>query len=151
MAARHQEKKQSVRPQVEPCGHPRKKTKWPSAKENLRTCHTTFKAIGLLSPKCVSYTEKKLTHKLQRGPTTWNDMLENTLSGTVNQQTKQWSNFTKFRISVWMIINSNRKKSNLLENCQKFAHKLFKCLYLARIGRPDILWSVNKLERSVTK
>ena len=26
-----------------------------------------------------------------------------------------------------------------------------KCLYLARIGRPDILWSVNKLARSVTK
>ena len=24
-------------------------------------------------------------------------------------------------------------------------------LYLARIGRPDILWSVNKLARSVTK
>ena len=26
-----------------------------------------------------------------------------------------------------------------------------KCLYLARIGRPDILWSVNKLARAVTK
>ena len=28
---------------------------------------------------------------------------------------------------------------------------LLKCLYLARIGRPDILWSVNKLARSITK
>ena len=26
-----------------------------------------------------------------------------------------------------------------------------KCLYLARIGRPNILWSVNKLARSITK
>ena len=26
-----------------------------------------------------------------------------------------------------------------------------KCLYLARIGRSDILWSVNKLARSITK
>ena len=25
------------------------------------------------------------------------------------------------------------------------------CLYLARIGRPDVLWSVNKLGRAVTK
>ena len=29
--------------------------------------------------------------------------------------------------------------------------KFLKCLYLARIGRPDILWSVNKLARSITK
>ena len=28
---------------------------------------------------------------------------------------------------------------------------VLKCLYLARIGRPDILWSVNKLARSTTK
>ena len=26
-----------------------------------------------------------------------------------------------------------------------------KCFYLARIGRPDIFWSVNKLARSITK
>ena len=28
---------------------------------------------------------------------------------------------------------------------------VLKCLYLARIGRPDILWSLNKLARSITK
>ena len=28
---------------------------------------------------------------------------------------------------------------------------VLKCLYLARIGRTDILWAVNKLARSVTK
>ena len=28
---------------------------------------------------------------------------------------------------------------------------VLKCLYLARIGRPDILWSVKKFARSVTK
>ena len=28
---------------------------------------------------------------------------------------------------------------------------VLKCLYLARIGRPDILWSVDKLIRSITK
>ena len=28
---------------------------------------------------------------------------------------------------------------------------VLKCLYLARIGRPDILWSVNKLARLITK
>ena len=28
---------------------------------------------------------------------------------------------------------------------------VLKCFYLARIGRPDIPWSVNKLARSITK
>ena len=28
---------------------------------------------------------------------------------------------------------------------------VLKCLYLARIGQPDILWSVNKLSRAITK
>ena len=28
---------------------------------------------------------------------------------------------------------------------------VLKCFYLARIGRPDILWSVNELARSITK
>ena len=36
----------------------------------------------------------------------------------------------------------------LSEVCSQIA---LTCLYLARIGRPDILWSVNKLARSVTK
>ena len=34
------------------------------------------------------------------------------------------------------------------EVCSQF---VLKCLYLARIGRPDILWSVNKLARAVTE
>ena len=32
-----------------------------------------------------------------------------------------------------------------------FFQIVLKCIYLARIGRPDILWSVNKLARSITK
>ena len=31
------------------------------------------------------------------------------------------------------------------------SQSVLKCLYLARIGRPDIPWSVNKLARSITK
>ena len=36
------------------------------------------------------------THELQRGPTTWNDMLKNALNDTVKWLRKKWSNFTKF-------------------------------------------------------
>ena len=38
-------------------------------------------------------------------------------------------------------------KGELSEVC---SHIVLKCLYRARIGRPDILWSVNQLARSVT-
>ena len=36
----------------------------------------------------------------------------------------------------------------LLQVCSQI---VLKCFFLARIGRPDILWSVNKLARSITK
>ena len=56
------------------------------------------------------------------------------------------------KVSTWMITTSRRRNWNRLENCHKFALKLSrKYMYLSRIGRPDILWSVNKLASVVTK
>ena len=37
------------------------------------------------------------------------------------------------------------------ELSQVCSQNVLKCLFLARIGRPDILWSVNKLAHAVTK
>ena len=37
------------------------------------------------------------------------------------------------------------------ESSKECSQIVLKCLYLALIGRPDILWSVNKLARTVTK
>ena len=37
------------------------------------------------------------------------------------------------------------------ELSQVCSQMVLKCFNLARIGRPDILWSVNKLARSITK
>ena len=44
-----------------------------------------------------------------------------------------------------------KKMKSVGELSQVCSQIVFKCLYLARIGRPDILWSLNKLARSITK
>ena len=48
--------------------------------------------------------------------------------------------------------NSKKKNWNPWGELSKVCSQIvLECLYLERIGRPDILWSVNKLARSVTK
>ena len=51
-----------------------------------------------------------------------------------------------------MIINFNKKTMGSVgESSTVCSHLVLKCLYLARSERPDILWSVNKFARAVTK
>ena len=67
---------------------------------------------------------------------------------------KQSSNCTRSPRHVLTTISSKKKKKwKRWENCPKSARtsSFLKCLYLARIGRPDILWPVNKLAPEVTK
>ena len=74
----------------------------------------------------------------------WNDI--------VSWRTRRLSNSTKYLLHASMTTTSKRKKQNQLEKLSKVCSQIvLKCLYLARIGRPDILWSVNKLARSITK
>ena len=73
-------------------------------------------------------------------------------SDIANRRTKQASNCTKSQLHALMTIHSKKENWDLLENCQKVCSEfVLKCLYLARIGRPEILWSVNRLARSITK
>ena len=74
------------------------------------------------------------------------------LNDTVNWQTRKWSNCTKFQALVWMIINSNRRNSQSVGELSQVCSQIFlKMLVLGTNWRPDILWSGNKLTRSVTK
>ena len=75
------------------------------------------------------------------------------MHGTVLRIGKQKDGATIQSFSSLFGRSQNQKeelenKGELSEGCSYIE---FKCLYLARIGRPDILWSVNKLARSVTK
>ena len=67
-------------------------------------------------------------------------------------RTGQHKDWAIVQSHVWRTITSRKKNRRRLENCPKCAPQIvLKCLYLARIGRPDIVWSVNKLARAVTK
>ena len=69
----------------------------------------------------------------------WNDI--------VSWRTRRRNNSTKYRLLALMTIIS-KKVGELSQVCSSI---LLKCFFVPRIGRPDILWSVNKLARSITK
>ena len=79
-------------------------------------------------------------------------MLKNAWNEIANWQTKRLNNSTKYQLFALTTIISKKKNQNPWEICLNYDLKIVqKCSYLARIGRPDILWSVDKLARSITK
>ena len=57
-----------------------------------------------------------------------------------------------YKVSIPCIDDHHFKEElkSVAELSKMCSQIVLKCLYLARIGRPDILWSVNKLARSFT-
>ena len=59
-----------------------------------------------------------------------------------------------YKVSTLCIDDHHFKEEEMKsvgELSQVCSQIVLKCLYLARMGRPDILWPVNKLARSITK
>ena len=95
---------------------------------------------------------KNLTPRLLCGPTTWKDMLKNALRDTANWQIKETEQL--YKVSSLCLDDHHFKKEELgsVGELSKVCSQIvLTCLYLARIGRLDILWSVNKLAPAVTK
>ena len=85
------------------------------------------------------------------GLLTWKVMQRNAWNDMANLRIKQLSNCTKSQRHAWMILNSEEENGSVGELLTVCSQNILKCLYLARIGRPDISWSVSKLARAVTK
>ena len=74
----------------------------------------------------------------------WNDI--------VSWQIRRLSNSTKHLLHASMTTPFKEEEMKSVgELSQVCSQIVLKCENLARIGRPDILWSVNKLARSITK
>ena len=76
----------------------------------------------------------------------WNDI--------VSWQTRRLSNLYKVSNSCFdnhHFKEEEEEMKSVRELSQVCSQIVLRCLYLARIGRHDILWSVNKLARSTTK
>ena len=74
----------------------------------------------------------------------WNDI--------VSWPTRRLNNSAKFQPHASMTTTLKEEEMKSVGELSKVCSQIvLKCLYLARIGRPDILWPVNKLARSITK
>ena len=83
---------------------------------------------------------------------TWLVMQRSVWNDIVSWRTRRLSNSTMYLLRALMTTTSKKKKTKSVGELSNTCSQIvLKCLYLARIGRPDILWSVNKLARSITK
>ena len=96
--------------------------------------------------------QKSHTHTMACGPTTWMNMLKKCVERYCELANKKVEQLYKVSSPC---LDHHQFKQEELESVGELSEVcsqiVLKCLHLARIGRPDILWSVNKLARSVTK
>ena len=83
---------------------------------------------------------------------TWLVMQRSVWNDIVSWRIRRLSNSTKYLLlHRWPPLQRRRNKICWRIVTSTCSQIVLKCLYLASIGRPDILWSVNKLARAITK
>ena len=95
---------------------------------------------------------ENMVQTLWRGRMTWKDIQINALNDIANWQTKTIEQLFKDPTSC---LHDHQFKKEELETVgglsKVYSQIVLKCMYLESIGGLDILWSVNKLTRVVTK
>ena len=113
--------------------------------DNYRTMNPEFPQEQLKK-----YHARKIWVSL-RGPMTWKVMPRNVWRDIVNWRTRRLNISTKYLLHALMTIISKKKNWNPRELSKVCSQIVLKCLYVARLGRPDILWELNKIARSIRK
>ena len=104
-----------------------------------------------------NYQKPKLPRNLRQtqslhGLMTWKVMRSNAWNDIANQRKKQLNSYTKVATPCFDDHQFKKEEMGSVGELSKVCSQIvLTCLYLARICRPDILCSVNKLARAVTK
>ena len=94
-----------------------------TSKDIVAYCRNMFESK--ISAGTIDKLLRNLAQTCPHGPMTWKDMQRNAWNDIANWRTQQLNSFSKSHIHALTTINSRKKKWDLLENCQKFAYKLF--------------------------
>ena len=131
---------------------------WVALKDKVKQAKILLTTIEPCSnPEChqeqlKNYHAQKKNCIFLRSPTIWKVMPRNVWNVIVNWHTRLLNNFKK--VSTPCLDDHHFKEEELksVEELSDVCSQIVLiCLSLASIGRPDILWSVNKLARAVTK
>ena len=120
------------------------------SKDIVDTCRTMFESrISVVRTEKLPYSENFRI-------SSWSYNMEGHAKKCVERYCELSNRTTKqlYKVSTPCIDDHHFKEEELKsvgELSKVCSQIVLKCLYLARIGRPDILWSVNKLARSITK
>ena len=95
--------------------------------------------------------QRNLAQTFPHGLVIWKGMQRNVWSDIANWWTEQTQQLYKVATPCLDDHQFEEEMQSVGELSVVCSQIVLKCLHLARIGRPDILWSVNKLERAVTK
>ena len=100
-----------------------------------RECHTSkdivdsyrsmFESRSLLGLEKSCQVQGNLTRTFPHGLMTWKVMQRNALKDIANWRSRQLNSYTKSQHQALTTTNSRKKKWDLLETCQNFAHRLF--------------------------
>ena len=116
---------------------------WVAPKDNVKTVRRLWIITKYVRIKDFCRTEKKPETRVSGKPdantiSSWSYDMEGHAKNCVERccelakKKKQRNNFSKSRHTAKMTINLKKKQSDLLENCEKFAHKLSSnvCIWL---------------------
>ena len=108
---------------------------------------------GSLQEQKKNYLDQgDLTQTSPHGPVMWKVMQRNVWSDIASWQKKKTKQLCKVTKPCLDDHDFKEEESGSVGELSKVCSQIvFKCLYLTRIGGLDILWSVNKFARGVTK